>query len=114
MRQFIITEDGQSRLLAATTHPCDDQPPIIVVPARLDYTGAVIAPAVINDPVPLYDGPRENVVEVKDNAAGAKLMQEFHGHAALRKERPELFRAPVVSSTPGQAQVTERGQKPRS
>ncbi len=96
MRKFIITEeDGSKRLVESMLHPCDDPPPYEASPAQVEHTkdGPVeIVPALIIDLPPLYDGPRENVVEVKNDAKGAKAMQKFTGVAEVKRENPELFK----------------------
>ena len=94
MRHFIITEDdGQSRQVFSPFHPCDDPPPVTIALGYEMPDGTKIPP-VVNDPEPLYDGPRENVTEIEDNAEGAAAMDIFTGRKALREQKPELFEAP--------------------
>ncbi len=96
MRCFIINKpDGTSIQISSLIHPCDNPPPYEASPAKVQYTAEgpiVIVPALILDPEPLYDGPREHVTEILENSQESKdAMADFTGLSAIKASNPGLF-----------------------
>lgn len=97
MRRFIINDGaGFVQEVVSAFHPCDDMPPRVLIPAQFNMNGEEISPAVVEDPEPLYFGPREHVVEILDNTESAVAMREFSGIAEIQRQHPTLFELPEV------------------